>query len=89
MANEKKFELVGVSTPTESRGIPVTYMLAGNFMTVYMFGLHPSNVVDRDDGDCKVVENRELAANAITVVESIWQWFDQQRDAAVATMRMI
>jgi hypothetical protein len=54
-------------------------------MTVYVFGLHPSNVVDRDDDDCNVVEDRELAENSIKIIESLWQWFDQQRDEAVAS----
>jgi hypothetical protein len=85
MAKKKAFELVGVGTPTKSSGIPVTYTFAGVLTTVFVFGLHPSNVVDRDEDDCRVVENRELAEHAIEAVKSIWQWFNQQRDEAVAS----
>ena len=84
MSKKKPFELVGVGTPTNSSGIPVTYTSAGGCTTVYVFGLHPSNVMDRDDDDCKVIDNRELAENAVQAIGSIWRWFDDMRNAAVA-----
>ena len=87
-AKKQAFELVGVGIPTtKSRftGLPVTYISAGSLLTVFVFGLHPSNVMDRDEDDCEVIENQKLAEDAIEAVKSIWQWFNQQRDEAVAS----
>jgi hypothetical protein len=87
MAKTKTFEFVGVGRPTNkyssSAGIPVTYMCAGSPKTVYVFGLHPSDVMDRDGEDCEVIGNQELAEDAIASVKSLWQWFIDQRDYAV------
>jgi hypothetical protein len=86
MAKKKTFEFVGVGKPTNNKyyaGIPVTYMCAGIPMTVYVFGLHPSDVMDRDDDDCQVIGNQELAEDAIATVKALWQWFSDQRDCAV------
>ena len=83
LAKKKKFELIGVGSPTDSAGVPVTYMCSGNLTTVYVFGLHPSRVMDCDYEHCKVIGNRELAEHAIETVKSIWQWFCDNRDFAV------
>jgi hypothetical protein len=87
MAKKKKFEFVGVGRPTDkyssSAGIPVTYICDGSPKTVYVFGLHPSDVMDRDAEDCEVIGDQELAEDAIASVKSLWQWFSDQRDYAV------
>ena len=87
MAKKKTFELVGVGRPTDddssSAGIPVTYICAGSLTTVYVFGLHPSRVMDRDDAHCEVIGNRELAEDAIATIKALWHWFSDQRDYVV------
>jgi hypothetical protein len=84
---KKTFELVGIGLPPRGAfaGVPVTYMHGGVLMTVWVFGLHPTNVVNSDTDDCEEIKNRELAEDAIEAVKSLWQWFNQQRDEAVAS----
>jgi hypothetical protein len=86
MAKKKHFEFVGVGKPTNNKyyaGIPVTYRCAGNLKTVYVFGIHPSDVMDRDADDSEVIGDEELAEDAIATVKALWQWFSDQRDCTV------
>ena len=82
---KKKFELVGVGRPSHKfspSGIPVTCTAAGSLTTVYVFGLHPSDVMDGDSDEREVIGNRELAEDALATVQALWRWFDDQRDEA-------
>ena len=84
MAKKKTFEFVGIGAPTNSAGIPVTYILSGIVtVTVYVFGLHPAEVYDRDECDCKAIQDVQMAAHAVDAVKEIWEWVEGNREFAI------